>query len=98
MKELTNAQTDEMLTQLNQYANRMRRHDACTRCGGLLVVDDCFDVLGDAGEIDCRVLRCIQCGDLTDPVILRNRAEPPTQAPKKFVKWSSAKLTAMARR
>lgn len=68
---------------------------ACRRCNGLMVVDHCFDALGDAGEIDCRVLRCIQCGDILDPVILRNRTTPPALTPKKHVKWSSAKLAAM---
>lgn len=68
-------------------------HD-CTRCGGLMVVDHCFDVLGDTGEIDCNVLRCIQCGDLVDPVILKNRTNPPALSPKKHVKWSSMKLAA----
>lgn len=74
-------------------------HDGiCTRCSGLMVVDHCFDVLGDAGEIDCRVLRCIQCGDVVDPVILRNRNAPPALAPKKHVKWSSSKLAAIGYR
>ena len=70
----------------------------CTRCGGLMVLDHCFDVLGDAGEIDCKVLRCIRCGDVVDPVILRNRNAPPALAPKKHVKWSSLKLASIGYR
>lgn len=70
----------------------------CFRCGGLMVVDHCFDVLGDAGEIDCKVFRCIQCGDVVDPVILRHRTDPPALAPKKHVKWSSKKLAALGYR
>lgn len=70
----------------------------CMRCRGLMVLDHCFDVLGDAGEIDCRVLRCIQCGDVVDPVILRHRSSPPALKNKKHVKWSSAKLAAMGYR
>lgn len=71
---------------------------ACTRCRGLMVVDHCFDVLSDAGEIDCRVLRCVQCGDVVDPVILRNRTIPSALTPKKHVKWSSGKLAALGYR
>ncbi len=67
----------------------------CIRCGGLLVVDHCFDVLGNTGDIDCQVFRCVQCGDLVDPVILRNRTNPPAPSPKKHVKWSSLKLAAI---
>lgn len=89
--------TGHILEQLQSYASRSSER-TCVRCSGLLVVDDCLDILGDAGEIECRVLRCIQCGDVTDPVIMRNRTQPPVLQPRKFVKWSSAKLTAMARR
>lgn len=75
-------------------ATDLARHDdtQCTRCGGLVVIDHCFDVLGDTDEIDCQVFRCIQCGDLVDHVILRNRTNPPALSSKKHVKWSSRKL------
>lgn len=98
MKEPMDTATSTMLEQLQHFANQAQATDACGRCNGLLVVDDCLDILGDAGEIDCRVLRCVQCGDITDPVILRNRTQPPALGPKKFVKWSSAKLSTAARR
>jgi len=41
-------------------------HDAavCSRCGGFMVTEPCYDF---------RVQRCVQCGDLVDPVVLRNR-------------------------
>lgn len=50
----------------------------CERCGGLMVLDSCLDLLADAGEIDCTVVRCVQCGNLVDPVILQNRARVET--------------------
>jgi hypothetical protein len=38
----------------------------CVRCGGLMVTEQGFE---------CPVWRCVQCGELIDPVILRNRLQ-----------------------
>ena len=54
---------------------------SCTRCGGLMVQDFCLDVLGNIGESEFAAKRCVQCGEVVDPVILRNRGsrhEPMT--------------------
>ncbi len=32
-----------------------------------------MDLGNSTGELDCLTKRCVQCGDLVDPVILRNR-------------------------
>ena len=45
----------------------------CTRCGGLMVSDFCLDVLGNIGEAEFTGKRCVQCGEVVDPVILSNR-------------------------
>ena len=45
----------------------------CSRCGGLMVQDFCTDFLNTTGEFDCSIARCVQCGDVVDPVIQRNR-------------------------
>ena len=45
----------------------------CGRCGGLLVQDFCTDLLNGTGELDCSIAPCVQCGDVVDPVIQRNR-------------------------
>ena len=45
----------------------------CSRCGGLMVTEQCFDLRDDTGHIDFLARRCVQCGDLVDPLILRNR-------------------------
>ncbi|MBI3356764.1 MAG: hypothetical protein HY038_08355 [Nitrospirae bacterium] len=45
----------------------------CARCEGLLVIEQCFDVMGDAGRPDFLARRCVQCGEVIDPVILQNR-------------------------
>ena len=36
----------------------------CLRCGGLMVIEPCFDFPAS---------RCVQCGEVIDTVILRNR-------------------------
>jgi hypothetical protein len=46
----------------------------CARCGGLMVQDFCLDVLDNIGESEFAAKRCVQCGEVVDPVILRNRA------------------------
>lgn len=45
----------------------------CTRCGGLMVHDFCTDLLSDKSGLDCPTWRCVQCGDVVDPVIRWNR-------------------------
>ena len=50
---------------------------ACGRCGGLLVTEQYIDLRDDTGEIDFTALRCASCGEVVDPVILRNRQGPP---------------------
>jgi hypothetical protein len=38
-----------------------------------MVAEQCFDLTGDAGQLDCLARRCVQCGEVIDPVILQNR-------------------------
>ena len=45
----------------------------CTRCDGLMVQDFCMDVLVCIGETEFAAKRCVQCGEVVDSVILRNR-------------------------
>ena len=44
---------------------------SCTRCGGLLVEEFCLDL--SSSERTTAAQRCVQCGELVDPVILANR-------------------------
>jgi uncharacterized Zn finger protein len=44
----------------------------CRRCGGLMQPESVFDVVEN--EIEFMAARCLQCGDIVDPVILMNRA------------------------
>ena len=41
--------------------------DRCLRCRGLMVAEWCEDLS------DYSAQRCVQCGEMVDPVILRNR-------------------------
>ncbi|MDP3092698.1 MAG: hypothetical protein Q8N04_18640 [Nitrospira sp.] len=45
----------------------------CSRCGGLMVSDFCMDLLNSTGELEFAAKRCVQCGEVVDPVIERNR-------------------------
>ena len=46
--------------------------DACCRCGGLMKAESIFDLVEN--EIEFMSARCLQCGDIVDPVILMNRS------------------------
>jgi DNA-directed RNA polymerase subunit RPC12/RpoP len=45
----------------------------CGRCGGLMKAESVFDLAEN--ETEFMAARCIQCGDVVDPVILMNRSE-----------------------
>ena len=73
---MATASTDK--TDAEQLANdivssEVQHESTCTRCGGLMVQDCCLDVLGNIGESEFAAKRCVQCGEVVDPVILRNR-------------------------
>ena len=50
-----------------------RDHLMCPRCGGLMVSDFCMDLMNNTGELELTAKRCVQCGEVVDPVIQRNR-------------------------
>ena len=52
-------------------SDHVRGSAHCLRCGGLMVVEHYMDFWGDADNVAVR--RCVHCGDVIDPVILRNR-------------------------
>jgi len=45
----------------------------CSRCNGLMVVEEGFDSLLGVSETAAFLRRCVQCGEVIDPVILQNR-------------------------
>lgn len=60
-----------------------RHSDVCTRCGGFMVSHWCMNVNYDAGGMEILTKRCLQCGEVIDPVILENRLNPQREAMKK---------------
>ncbi len=48
----------------------------CARCGGLMVIVRCQDLMDNTGAINFFAKRCVLCGDLIDPVIQQNRVNP----------------------
>lgn len=52
---------------------RMHLRSSCHRCGGLMVTEFCADLLSGTRELEFLASRCVQCGEVIDPVILRNR-------------------------
>ncbi len=47
--------------------------ERCYRCDGLMVTDHCLDLSSDTREVEIVVSRCIQCGEMIDPTIIKNR-------------------------
>lgn len=45
----------------------------CSRCKGLMVVEQGFDSLTGVGPAAVPLRRCVQCGEVIDPVILQSR-------------------------
>ena len=45
----------------------------CSRCAGLMVIEESFDSMTGRADVDFQVKRCVQCGEVIDPVILQNR-------------------------
>jgi len=39
-----------------------------------MVDDVCTDLLNIASELECPAQRCVQCGEIVDAVILKNRS------------------------
>jgi hypothetical protein len=68
------AEHAESATHTNVVGAATRRDPGqCTRCGGLMVADRYIDLLDDTGKLEFTADRCIQCGEVVDQTILRNR-------------------------
>lgn len=49
----------------------------CRRCRGLMVQDRFMDLGDDMGHIGFLGWRCVNCGEVVDPVVLAHRIERP---------------------
>jgi hypothetical protein len=64
--EVKNAET------MKEWGSAMQRAIAeCIRCGGFMVPTRYMDLLD--GQLEFVAERCVQCGDVVDPIIRRNR-------------------------
>lgn len=45
----------------------------CPKCGGLMVMERFLDLQDDRGRGNVYGLRCVICGTVVDPLILKNR-------------------------
>ena len=63
----------------------------CTRCGGLLVSTFCISPDEGTCDFQIPVAKCLQCGDVIDPVILKHRLSKtmPQPNPKKRRQFSN---------
>ncbi len=73
----------ETTSTVSRKASAETQEDTCTRCGGFMVNHWCMNVNYDAGGMEILTKRCLQCGEVIDPVILENRLNPKREALKK---------------
>jgi len=59
--------------EIREVFSAAKQGSTCSRCGGLMVSDFCMDLLNSTGELEFAAKRCVQCGEVVDPVIERNR-------------------------
>ena len=59
------------------YSNVLDSSSSCPRCQGLFVRVFCMDMLDSTNENGFWVLRCVQCGELRDSLILQHRNSNP---------------------
>jgi RNase P subunit RPR2 len=45
----------------------------CSRCRGFMVIEQGFNSMLGTSEANVLLRRCVQCGEIIDPVILKNR-------------------------
>ena len=63
-----------MISQTTGLSTKNSTPQNCRRCSGHVIREMCSDLDSDCGYSTFWAHRCIQCGDITDEVILRNRS------------------------
>lgn len=71
---------DEAVVSINSHHS-----STFVRCGGFMVSDCSMDLRDELGNCDVAAKRCVQCGDVVDPIILRNR-----QLRRESIHWTPA--------
>jgi hypothetical protein len=52
----------------------------CSKCQGLMAVDSFIDLLDDSGQLWISAWRCLNCGQIVDPGIVKNARNASVQA------------------
>jgi hypothetical protein len=86
MATLTDVHVEDLKQARAKGWTQLDGTDECPRCRGLLVTDSYLDLEDDTGRIDFLARRCVQCGEVIDPVILLNRRRQPSERPASRVK------------
>ena len=63
-----------IISQTAGMTSKTSTQPTCRRCSGHMEQEMCIDLESDSGRSTFWVLRCIQCGDIVDEVILQNRS------------------------
>ena len=63
-----------MISQTAGLTTKKSIQQSCRRCGGYVTREICTDLDSDSGYSTFWADRCVQCGDVVDEVILRNRS------------------------
>jgi len=63
-----------MLSQTTEMTIQESTRPSCERCSGCVAPEIFTDLESDSGYSTFEVYRCIQCGNMIDEVILRNRS------------------------
>lgn len=50
----------------------------CQRCRGFMIRESFLDMRDDTGHLSFDGWKCLNCGELVDPVVLMHRIETPT--------------------
>src|SRR5438105_1917283 len=81
--KLTESEVDGVVKQAGRrfaipslHVSKQLSTRSCVRCQGLLVSEWTYD-LQNPGNHNVESLRCVQCGNCIDPVILQNRLRLP---------------------
>lgn len=70
-------------------ANLALNDNHCRRCGGFMINEHCTDLLDETGRMEFPAVRCLQCGDVVDAVILLNRSRKPDTVSRRPTKWDT---------
>ena len=69
----------------------------CIRCGGLLVSTFCISPDEGTCDFQIPVAKCLQCGDVIDPVIMKHRLSKTLPQPQPKKRRQFANLQAVSK-